>query len=58
MRLRQPILSAAVMSLAKDRILIRNCGNFEGLSDQYVRISLKGPEINAEVAERLKEIFN
>ena len=44
--------------LSKDRILIRNCGNFEGLSDQYVRISLKGPEINAEVAERLKEIFD
>ncbi len=44
--------------LSKDRILIRNCGNFEGLSDQYVRISLKSPEINARVAERLKEIFD
>jgi threonine-phosphate decarboxylase len=44
--------------LSKGRILIRNCGNFEGLSDQYVRISLKSPEINARIAERLKEIFN
>jgi threonine-phosphate decarboxylase len=43
--------------LAKDRILIRNCGNFEGLSDKYVRISLKSPEINAMVAQRLREIF-
>jgi threonine-phosphate decarboxylase len=43
--------------LSKDRFLIRNCGNFEGLSEQYVRISLKSPEINAKVAERLKEIF-
>jgi len=44
--------------LSKGRILIRNCGNFEGLSDKYVRISLKSPEINAKVAERLKEIYN
>jgi threonine-phosphate decarboxylase len=44
--------------LSKDRILIRNCGNFEGLSDQYVRISLKDAETNAMVAERLREIFD
>ena len=43
--------------LSKDRILIRNCGNFEGLSDQYVRISLKSSEINAKVAQKLREIF-
>jgi threonine-phosphate decarboxylase len=44
--------------LSKDRFLIRNCGNFEGLSDQYVRISLKSPEINERVAQRLREIFD
>lgn len=44
--------------LSEERILIRNCGNFEGLSDQYVRISLKSPEINARVAQRLGEIFD
>ena len=44
--------------LSKDRILIRNCGNFDGLSNQYVRISLKTPEINAMVAKRLREIFS
>ena len=43
--------------LSKDRILIRNCENFHGLSDQYVRISLKSPEVNARVAQKLKEIF-
>lgn len=44
--------------LSKDRILIRNCENFEGLSEQFVRISLKSSEINAKVAQRLKEIFS
>lgn len=43
--------------LSKDRILIRNCGNFVGLSEQFVRISLKDSEINAEVAQKLTEIF-
>ena len=43
--------------LSKDRILIRNCGNFEGLSDRYVRISLKSSEINAMVVQKLMEIF-
>ena len=43
--------------LSKDRILIRNCGNFEGLSDLYVRISLKGSEINGKVTRKLMEIF-
>lgn len=43
--------------LSKDKILIRNCENFHGLSDRYVRISLKSPEVNAGVAQKLKEIF-
>ena len=44
-------------ALSKDRILIRNCENFHGLSERYVRISLKSPEINARVAQKLTEIF-
>ena len=32
--------------LAQDRILIRNCSNFYGLSDRFVRFSLKTSEIN------------
>ena len=40
-------------ALAEERILIRNCSNFKGLSDQYIRISLKGPQCNRKVAEKL-----
>lgn len=44
--------------MANNRILLRNCTNFKGLSDRFVRISLKGPEINAKVADKLLEIFD
>jgi len=39
--------------LAENRILIRNCTNFEGLSDKFIRVSLKTPEANRLVAEKL-----
>jgi threonine-phosphate decarboxylase len=39
--------------LARDRILIRNCANFKGLSDRFVRISLQTSEINQMAAEKL-----
>ena len=39
--------------LAKEKILIRNCSNFKGLSDQFVRISLKTSGINCMLAEKL-----
>jgi len=42
--------------LAKERILIRNCSNFQGLSDRFIRISPKGPEANRRVTERLAEL--
>ena len=38
--------------LSHHRILIRNCANFEGLSDQYIRISLKTRDAN-QMAVRL-----
>jgi threonine-phosphate decarboxylase len=44
--------------MAEDRILLRNCSNFKGLSKQFVRISLKRPEINLRVADRLTELFS
>ena len=34
---------------------IRNCDNFQGLSDQFIRISLKDQETNRSVATMLKE---
>jgi len=43
--------------MAKHRVLLRDCSNFTGLSDRFVRISLKSSEINAMVADKLREIF-
>ncbi len=39
--------------LQQHRILIRNCRNFRGLSDQYVRISLKTPPWNRKCAHHM-----
>jgi len=44
--------------MARQRILIRNCQNFTGLSDQYIRISLKTADINQAAAEKLLKILN
>jgi len=41
------------MHLAQDRILIRNCSNFSGLSDRFIRFSLKTGEINRMFAKKL-----
>jgi threonine-phosphate decarboxylase len=37
------------------RILIRDCGNFQGLSSQFIRISLKTRDINQILTARLSE---
>lgn len=44
---------AVCTHLSRDRILIRNCTNFKGLSDSFVRISLKTRDINYMLAEKL-----
>ncbi|NJL60266.1 MAG: hypothetical protein HC887_12195 [Desulfobacteraceae bacterium] len=44
--------------LANEKILIRNCSNFQGLSDRFIRISLKTSEINQMLAERLLTAIN
>ena len=44
--------------MARQRILIRNCQNFTGLSDQFIRISLKTADINLAAAEKLLKILN
>lgn len=43
-----PINSTTIQQcmLKEHRILIRDCKNFEGLSDRYIRIALSLPEIN------------
>lgn len=51
-------LSAATVwaALAQERILIRDCSNFQGLSDRFIRISPKTPDANRRVAERLADL--
>jgi threonine-phosphate decarboxylase len=39
--------------LAGEKILIRDCSNFAGLSDQFIRISLKSEKANRMLAEKL-----
>lgn len=43
-------------ALSRDRILIRNCSNFAGLSDKFFRISLKTSEINQMLVEKLLDM--
>ena len=46
--------AAAVSShLLNYRILIRDCGNFQGLSSQFIRISLKTRNVNQILTDRL-----
>ena len=44
-------------NLAKDRVLIRNCSNFKGLSDLFIRISLKDEITNKILIQRLLQLF-
>jgi threonine-phosphate decarboxylase len=47
---------AARAALAEERILIRDCSNFHGLSDRYIRISPKTRDANRRASERLAEL--
>ena len=40
--------------LAEQRFLIRNCANFHGLHEQFIRIALKDEASTAAVADRLR----
>ncbi len=42
--------------LAADKIMVRNCRNFYGLTNQHIRISLKLPEHNLVLAQKLMHI--
>ena len=44
--------------LAEDMLLVRNCNNFQGLSDRFIRISLKTPEANRKVAVKLRALID
>jgi threonine-phosphate decarboxylase len=43
--------------LADNRLLIRNCSNFEGLSDRFVRVAFKTREVNIMLEEKLLSLF-
>ncbi|MBL7180352.1 MAG: aminotransferase class I/II-fold pyridoxal phosphate-dependent enzyme [Pseudomonadota bacterium] len=43
--------------LAADGILIRNCSNFKGLSEHFIRISLKTDDINKMLAEKITKFL-
>jgi threonine-phosphate decarboxylase len=43
--------------LAQNKCLIRNCSNFNGLSDQFIRIAYKQTNENKQVLEHLKKIL-
>ena len=43
-------------ALARRRLLIRNCNNFHGLSNRFVRVALKTEEINAMAADLLAAV--
>ncbi|MBW2603297.1 MAG: pyridoxal phosphate-dependent class II aminotransferase [Deltaproteobacteria bacterium] len=43
-------------ALSQKRILIRNCSNFAGLSNAFIRVSLKTSEINQMLAQNLLDM--
>ena len=43
----------ACLRFSEERILIRDCSNFVGLSESFIRISPKGPEVNRRAAHVL-----
>ncbi|MFX1293803.1 MAG: pyridoxal phosphate-dependent aminotransferase [Promethearchaeota archaeon] len=43
--------------LIKDNILIRDCSNYNGLNDYYIRISIKNRDLNIKLINSLKKII-
>jgi len=49
--------SEICQELAINKFLIRNCSNFRGLNDRFIRISLKEREYNILAVEQLRRII-
>jgi threonine-phosphate decarboxylase len=47
----------ACRHMLQQRILIRNCSNFHGLSERFIRISLKSPQQNRIAADTLAALL-
>jgi len=57
-RLSPPHTAASLCrAMLEHRILLRNAGNFEGLSEQYVRISLKSRAVNEKLCRSLEAVL-
>ena len=57
-QLPDPYRSTAVCEkLAQEKILVRDCANFKGLSDRFIRISLQNEAKNQRCAEVLEALF-
>ena len=58
MRLPRGLTAGVVCEeLARQRLLIRDCSNFYGLSDRFVRVALKSQEVNKMAGERLAAVI-
>lgn len=44
--------------MAQRRFLLRDCSNFDGLSDRFVRVSLQTGEVNRKAADALVEVLS
>jgi len=49
--------TAVYEKLAKKGILIRNCFNYRGLDDNFIRIAVKSREDNKKLIDELKKLF-
>jgi threonine-phosphate decarboxylase len=59
LQLPDPHRSKAVCEqLAQEKILVRDCANFKGLSDRFIRISLQDKAKNQQCAKALEAIFS
>jgi len=43
--------------LSRKKLMIRNCSNFKGLSNRFIRISLKTADANRMAVQLLLELF-
>lgn len=58
-RLKKEVTAEAVVEyLSCKKLLIRNCSNFKGLSDRYIRVSLKTAKVNRMAVQLLSEMFD
>lgn len=44
-------------AMASHNILIRDCSNYPGLSSEYIRVAVKGPEQNSRLVNTLQKVI-